>query len=86
MFCYDIKFPFNLDSCHSEAYRNFLQSLSCYDLSSVHTMIVMMDSELKVIFFKNYFFFFPFKIQKAVQLLSSHMAPRFAVIANARGI
>uniref|UniRef100_A0A914MXL7 CBS domain-containing protein n=1 Tax=Meloidogyne incognita TaxID=6306 RepID=A0A914MXL7_MELIC len=57
-------------SCHSEAYRNFLQSLSCYDLSSVHTMIVMMDSELQ--------------IQKAVQLLSSHMAPRFAVIANAR--
>ncbi|KAF7633103.1 hypothetical protein Mgra_00007464 [Meloidogyne graminicola] len=57
-------------SCHSEAYKNFLQSLSCYDLSSIHTMIVMMDSELQ--------------IQKAVQLLSSHMAPRFAIISNAR--
>lgn len=56
--------------CHSEAYRHFLQSLTCYDLTPQHGLTVMLDAELT--------------IQKAVQILCAHPAPRVAVIFNAK--
>ncbi|KAL3098092.1 hypothetical protein niasHT_027637 [Heterodera trifolii] len=55
---------------HSEAYRHFLQSLTCYDLAPAHGLLMMLDAELT--------------IQKAVQILVAHSAPRFAVISDIR--
>uniref|UniRef100_A0A183CDT4 CBS domain-containing protein n=1 Tax=Globodera pallida TaxID=36090 RepID=A0A183CDT4_GLOPA len=55
---------------HTEAYRHFLQSLTCYDLSPAHGLLVMLDAELT--------------IQKAVQILVAHPAPRVAIISNVR--
>lgn len=56
--------------CNSEAYRHFLQSLTCYDLATQHGLIAMLDEELP--------------IQKAVQIACAHPAPRVAIISNCR--
>lgn len=56
------------DKNHSDVYRHFLQSLSCYDLAPPHGMVIMLDANLL--------------IRKAVSILCTNPPPRVAMICN----